>query len=265
MPTLSVTLDPGDEWKTYRQLETDLTSIIDAGYSKVCLFDLRTIWGYPDSRYIPLLKKYADAGLDITVYVKDVGVDTSTLGVVRSIGASSVIVYEEDLIRLFRDAGIKVEWWSLVGYPDNNMNRPLYMGWPDLRNDQLRQDLAHWAVQVPDQVDGGLSLDYIRWNEVGNGRSADQVTDLVQQIRSNWNALGRGTLSAAVYPYLGDDPSEGGGLSVGQKWNDWLKDDLLDFVYPMAYDSEDIPRLIGVWRAYPKNKIVPCLSVVTYK
>jgi hypothetical protein len=84
--------DPGsvyqglaDPWKTFSQLKTDLKTITDAGYSKVCLFDLHSIQDYPDPRYISLLKKYADAGLEITVYVQQVEPNQDTLDLVQSI------------------------------------------------------------------------------------------------------------------------------------------------------------------------------------
>jgi hypothetical protein len=258
--------DPGavdqDRWKPFSQLKADLRAITDAGYSEVCLFDLKSIQDYPDSRYISLLKNYADGGLEITVYVQQVEPNQDTLALVQSIGASSVILYEKDLLALFKEAGVRTFWWSGVAYPPYHADRLQYMGWPDLRSERVRQDIADWAVQIPEEIDGGLSLDYIRWNEVGNGRNAEQVTDLVQRIRTNWNMMARGTLSAAVYPYLGKDPRYGGALSVGQKWNEWLENDLLDFVYPMAYNSEDIPWHIREWESYDMHRIVPCLSVI---
>jgi hypothetical protein len=258
-------LDPGDQWKTFSQIEVDLETVVRGGYSKLCLFDLDSIWGYPDSRYIPLLKKYVDSGIEITIYVQEVEPSQQTLNAVQSIGATSVIVYDKNLSALFKNAGMKTFWWSAAAYPPNHKDQPQYLGWPDLRSEQVRRDIADWAVQIPKEVDGGLSLDYIRWNAVGNERTAEQVTDLVQRIRSNWNAMGKGTVSAAVYPYLGAGPNNGGALSVGQKWDEWLRKGLIDFVSPMAYNSQDIPWLIGGWKAYDKGKIIPCLSVVIYK
>ncbi len=255
----------GDQWKTFDQLEADLEAVTNAGYPKLCLFDLNSIWGYPDSRYIPLVKKFAESGVEIAIYVQDVESNPQTLNIVQSIGASSVFVNDKTLITLFRNAGIKTFWWSGVAYPPNHKDQPQYLGWPDLRSEQVRRDIADWAVRIPQDVEGGLSLDYIRWNAVGNERTAEQVTDLVQRIRSNWNTVGKGTLSASVYPYLGVNPSDGGALSVGQRWGEWLRNGLLDFVSPMAYDSQDIPYLIGEWKTYDKGKIVPCLSVVIYK
>lgn len=269
----TVSINPGqsdleltdqEQWKVFSQLEGDLEAITDAGYSKLCLFELRSIAAYPDSRYIPLLKRYADDGLEIIVYAQEIKAHQNTVNLVQSIGASSVIVYERDLLTFFKKAGIKTLWWSGVAYPPAHADRPQYMGWPDLRNAQVRQDIADWAVQIPEEVDGGLALDYVRWNKVGNGRNAEQVTDLVRRIRKNWDVKGKGILTAAVYPYLGQSPQDGGALSVGQKWNEWLEDGLLDFVYPMAYCSEDIPWLISEWESYEKHKIIPVLSVIEY-
>jgi hypothetical protein len=227
----------------------------------VCLFDLKAIRGFPDPRYISLLKKYADKGLDITVYVQDIEPSQETLDLAYSIGVSSVIVYEEDLLTLFKDAGMRTHWWSGTAYPPNHTNRLQYMDWPDLRSEEVREDIADWAVQIPD-VDGGLSLDYIRWNEVGDGRNAVQVTDLLQRIRANWDVTGNGPLSVAVFPYRGRFPDDGGALSVGQKWDEWLESGLVDFVYPMAYRSEDLPKFIREWDTYDTDKIIPCLSVM---
>jgi hypothetical protein len=253
----------GSEWKSQAQLKADLRKITKAGYSKVCLFDLKSIHEYPDARYISLLKKYAQNGLQITVYVQDVEPSQDTLDLVHSIGASSVIVYERDLLELFRGAGVKTVWWSGTAYPPNHAARLQYMGWPDLRNEEVREDIANWAVQIPD-VDGGLSLDYIRWNEVGDGRNAEQVTDLLRRIRINWDMNGNGPLSVAVFPYLGRYPDDGGALSVGQKWDEWLEDDLVDFVYPMAYNSKDIPAHLKEWETYGTDRVVPCLSVIDF-
>jgi hypothetical protein len=251
-------------WKSFSQLEIDLDIITAAGYSRVCLFDLKAIRDYPDPRYIPLVKQYADRSLEITVYVQDVEVSQSTVELLSKIGGSAVIVHEEKLSDLFHTADIPIFWWSGTAFPDNHRERPQYLGWTDLRGEQVRQDIADWAVQIPRKVDGGLSLDYIRWNKVGAGRNAEQVTDLVQRIRVNWDRVGNGTLSAAVYPYLGQSTRDGGALSVGQKWDEWLENDLLDFVYPMAYDSKDIPWLIVEWKSYDQHRIVPCLSAIDF-
>ena len=254
----------GDQWKPYAQLKSDLRKITKAGYSKVCLFDLKSIRDYPDSRYVPLLKKYADKGMEITVYVQDVEPSQETLDLVESMGVSSVILYERDLLTLFKEEGIETYWWSGTAFPPNHTARLQYMDWPDLRSEKVREDIANWVVQIP-EVDGGLSLDYIRWNQVGDGRNAEQVTDLLRRIRTNWDMNGNGTLSAAVFPYLGRFPDDGGALSVGQKWDEWLEAGLVDFVYPMAYQSEDIPYYIGEWEeAYDRRKIIPCLSIMDY-
>jgi hypothetical protein len=229
----------------------------------VCLFDLKSIRDYPDSRYIPLLKKYADNGLEITVKVQGVEPSQETLDLVHSIGASSTIVYERELLALFNEAGLETYWWSGTAYPPNHTDRSQYMDWPDLRSEQVREEIAHWAVQIP-EVHGGLALDYIRWNEVGDGRNAEQVTDLVRRIRAGWDVTGNGYLTASVYPYLGRHPDDGGALSVGQEWDDWLESGLVDFVYPMAYQSEDIPYHLREWGTYDKERIVPCLSVIDF-
>jgi hypothetical protein len=256
-------MEPG-RWKTFAQLEADLRMITEAGYSRVCLFDLKSIQDYPDPRYIPLLRQYADDGLEITVYVQEVDPDQRTVELVRSVGASSVIVYEEDLLALFNEAGIRAAWWSCVAYPASHADRLKYLGWPDLRSEVVRRDIANWAVRVPDGVDGGLSLDYVRWNEVGGGRTAEQVTDLLRRIDANWRLKGDSPQSAAVYPYLDRWPRSGGALSVGQRWDEWLQYGLVDFVYPMAYISEDIPSHIDEWASYDVSRIVPCLSVANY-
>ena len=265
IPTHVAKLGSRDQWKTFGQIQVDLEAVINAGYSKLCLFDLDSVWGYPDSRYIPLLRIYTENGIELTIYVQYVEPNQQTLSAVQRIGATSVIVYDKNLLTLFRNAGIRTFWWSGVAYPPNHKNRPQYLGWPDLRSEQVRLDIADWTVRIPGEVDGGLSLDYIRWNGVGNERTAEQVTDLVQRIRSNWNAVGKGALSAAVYPYLGANPSYGGALSVGQKWDEWLRDGLLDFVIPMAYDSQSIPRQIREWKLYGTDRILPCLSTVSYQ
>ncbi|HDQ70507.1 MAG TPA: hypothetical protein ENN19_00220 [Chloroflexi bacterium] len=246
------------------QLQTDLEIVTAAGYSRVCLFDLEAIRDYPDPGYVPLLKAYANRDLDITVYVQKVEANQETLDLVWAIGASRVILYEVDLLNLFQAAGVKTDWWSGVAYSYNHLKRPQYLGWPDLRGEQMRQELADWAMQMP-PITGGLSLDYIRWNKVGDGRTAGQVTDLVQKIRHNWDAAGQGSLSAAVYPYLGASPNYGGALSVGQAWDEWLDDGLLDWVYPMAYDSEHLGSYIKEWAGYDTSKIVPCLSVINFQ
>ncbi len=252
-----------ERWKSYAQLEADLKIVTNAGYERVCVFDLKSIGNYPDPRYIALLAQYAAQGTELTVFVQEIAPDQTTLDLVRRIGASSVILYDKDLWALFEESHLKTSWWSGVAFPPRHKERPQYKGWPDLRSDQIRQDIANWAVQTP-QVDGGLVLDYIRWNQVGDGRNAEQVVDLVRQIRAKWNSVGSGPLAAAVFPYLGQSPSDGGALSVGQEWNKWLQEGLVDLVYPMAYISQDIPWLIQQWKPYDKHTLVPCLSVIDY-
>ncbi len=245
-------------------LKTDLQMIQQAGYKRVCLFDLQAIRDYPDPAYISFLRQYADKGIEITVYVQDVPADQETINLFRAIGATRAIIYERELLEIFQTTQISVSWWAGVAFPYNHTERPQYMSWPDLRSEQMREELADWAVQIPASVDGGLSLDYIRWNQVGDGRTAEQVTDLVQKIRDRWDQAGHGRLSAAVYPYLGNSPRHGGALSVGQKWNEWLDNGLVDWVYPMAYNSQDLAAHIREWKSYDPTKIVPCLSLMDY-
>lgn len=249
-------------WKTPQQLASDLETVIQGGYSNLCLFDLQGLWEYPDPQYVSLLKQYAERGVKLTIYVQDLSPNQTILDFTRYVGAASVIVYNEDASALFKDAGFKTYWWAGAAYPPNHTDLPQYFAWPDLRSEAVREAIADWAVKVPEGVDGGLSLDYIRWNGVGNGRTADQITDLLLKIRSRWSVVGKGELSAAVYPYLGKNLQDGGALSVGQEWNRWLEEGLVDFVIPMAYQSSDIPWLVSdEWKAYDKNKVVPCLSV----
>lgn len=251
-------------WKPLTLLKTDLQMIQQAGYKRVCLFDLQAIRDYPDPAYISFLRQYADKGIEITVYVQDVPADQETINLFRAIGATRAIIYERELLEIFQTTQISVSWWAGVAFPYNHTERPQYMSWPDLRSEQMREELADWAVQIPASVDGGLSLDYIRWNQVGDGRTAEQVTDLVQKIRDRWDQAGHGRLSAAVYPYLGNSPRHGGALSVGQKWNEWLDNGLVDWVYPMAYNSQDLAAHIREWKSYDPTKIVPCLSLMDY-
>lgn len=255
---------PDDQWKSFRQLKADLRAVSKAGYTKVCLFDLQSIRNHPDSRYISFLEEYSEKKeLEITVYVQSVEPDQDTLDLVERIGASSVIVYDEQLLTLFREAGIKTTWWAGTAYPPNHFELQQYREWPDLRSEQVRQEIADWVVQAP-KAEGGLSLDYIRWNEVGKGRNAEQVTDLLRRIRTNWDMNGSGALSAAVFPFLGRFPDDGGALSVGQKWDEWLEEGLVDFVYPMAYNSESIPIHLEEWESYDAQRVIPCLSVIDY-
>jgi len=250
-----------NSWKAFSQLEEDLALLEGAGYTSVCLFDLNGISHHPDrDLYIELLREYVGRNWDIALYIQNVDPATA-LNLVDNIGASSVILYEEEILQAFSGSGIKTWWWSGAAYPVNDLDRPMYRGWSDLRKEEVRAEIADWIVgKVPEQIDGGLSLDYIRWNAVGDGREAYMVTDLVQRVRDQW----QGPLSAAVYPYLGKSPRHGGALSVGQQWNLWLENDLVDFAYPMAYESEDLPAFIEEWKLYAKDKIVPCLSVENY-
>lgn len=261
LPTVYRSSDPQHRWKSFDQLAADLESVVQAGYTSVVLFDLISIRDYPDPRYVPLVRGYAERGIEISVYAQYVQGDQAAVDLVQALGASTVIVYDRELLTTFRGAGIRARWWSAVGYPLRHPDVPSYLGWPDLRSEQIRAELASWAATVPAEVDGGLSLDYIRWNEVGAGRDAAQVTDLAQRIRANWNALGRGELSAAVYPYLGESPADGGALAVGQRWNEWLAAGLIDYAYPMAYESDALPHQIEEWATYDRSRIIPCLSL----
>jgi hypothetical protein len=264
----TVSQDPPqpNTWKSFWQLNKDLKIVTAAGYSQLCLFDLKSLRDYPDSKYIPLLKSYADEGIQITVYVQEMEANEKTLQLAQSIGASAVILYEKDLLTLFKEAGYQTYWWAGVAYPRDHSDLPTYLGWPDLRSAAVRQNIADWVIENYQKADtdGGVSLDYIRWNRVGDGREAEQITDLVQRIRSEWLEVGKGSVTAAVYPYMGKDPSYGGALSVGQQWDQWLKNGLIDVAYPMAYKSQDIPVQLKEWAAYDKQKIVPCLSVMNY-
>ena len=239
------------------RLEADLALLEAADYTSLCLFDLTGIHQHPDrDAYVQLLRAYADRGWDIAIYAQEIDPATA-LELVDEIGAPTILVYEREVLQAFAGSDVTVWWWSGAAYPRNHPDRPAYKGWPDLRQEEVRADIAAWIVEtVPSQVDGGLSLDYIRWNEVGAGREAEMVTDLVRRVRAQWD----GPLSAAVYPYIGESPRHGGALSVGQRWDVWLEEDLVDFVYPMAYASEDLPSLIAVWASYEQDSIVPCLS-----
>jgi len=259
----SVTPEKTEPWKPFSQLDTDLKTIVNAGYAEICLFDLKSLRDYPDPRYLTLLTQYAIGGIEFTVFVQDIEPTQETIDLVKRIGITSVILSQKDSAVVFEQAQLRIAWWRGVAYPPNHKTRPQYEGWPDLRSEQVRQDIADWAVQIP-SVGDSLVLDYIRWNGIGNGRNAEQVTDLVRRIRAQWGLAEKGTLSAAVFPYLGTGPNDGGALSVGQKWNEWLEDGLLDSVYPMAYISQDIPWLVEQWKPYDKHKLAPCLSVIDY-
>ncbi len=246
------------EAKSPSRLEAELALLEAAGYTRLCLFDLSGLHQHPTrDLYVRLLRAYADRGWEIAIYVQEID-PAIALELVDKIGASSILVYEREMMQAFAGSGIEVWWWSGAAYPRNHPHRPTYRGWPDLRQAAVRTDIAAWIVEsAPPQIDGGIALDYIRWNEVGEEREAEMVTDLVRRVRLRWE----GPLSAAVYPYVGESPRHGGALSVGQQWDVWLEEDLVDFVYPMAYTSADLPYLIEAWASYEQESIVPCLSV----
>jgi hypothetical protein len=251
-------------WKPYDQLARDIETVVGDGYRRICIFDLKTVRDHPDARYRELLRQTAARGVEIAVYAQEMAADRATLDLARQIGAREIIAYEKPLLELFAGAGFRITWWALIGYPSAHPELKNWEGWIDLRDRETRVELTRLALTPPLPVAGGISLDYIRWNKAGAGRSAEQVTDIVSRIHRRLTARGAGPLSAAVYPYVGKSASHGGSLSVEQEWHLWLKEGLLEFAIPMAYESEDIPRLLGEWRPY-RERIVPALSVMNYR
>lgn len=249
-----------ESWKPYPQLARDLETLVGAGYRRICIFDLKSVRDYPDLRYRELLRQTAARGVEIAVYAQELPADRGTVELARAIGARGVIAYEPPLLELFAGAGFRTTWWAIIGYPRAHPDLKTHEGWIDLRDRETRVELARRALALPPSADGGIALDYIRWNRAGAGRSAEQVTDVVSRIRRRLTARGLGPLAAAVYPYVGKNASYGGSLAVGQEWHLWLRDGLLDFVIPMAYESDDLPRLLGEWRPFGE-RVVPCLSV----
>lgn len=243
--------------KPYEQLVSDLAQVTAAGYRKIGIFDLKGIGDTGNAAYFDLIRSYADQGVEIAVFVQGMK-SSSAVELARKIGASSAIVRSTTLERELRNAGLKTVWWSLVAYPETAADLPFYMGWPDLRDDGVRSALAERAVDSP-VTGGGRNLDYVRWNRTDQQRTNEQVTDLVRRIRAAGSR--GGPLSADVYPYLGGGNGDGGARDVGQRWDLWLAEGLVDEVYPMAYLSADLPWLIPQWAPYG-SRVVPVVSAV---
>ena len=259
---LSCTTGPSDggSAKPVSQIKDDLSLVVSAGYTKICLFHMKAIRDMDDGELYSFLKSYAARGVEISVFVKDMSA-SEAIDTARRIGATTLITWNRSDADTFSMQGFKTAWWSLVAYPERNQSMPTYMGWPDLRQEQVRRDIAGRVLSEPALASSGLNLDYIRWNAIGDGRTADQVTDLLRKIRAGWSRA-RGALSVDVYPYLGTGEGDGGAGDVGQPWGRWLSEGLVDKVYPMAYISEDLPWMVPQWAPYGTGRVVPVLSVV---
>lgn len=151
---------------------------------------------------------------------------------------------------------------------------PEWLDPSDIRNVRLMAGVClDIASEFP--VDG-IQLDYIRWNYYLSGYSdstrarylrdrgiqhiqwpedclrggeyyrdfldwrASAVTDAVESVRDSLGRLDRAVqLSAAVMP------KEREMIHWGQLWDEWLQDDLIDFVVPMNYTESD--SQLAVW------------------
>jgi len=95
-----------------------------------------------------------------------------------------------------------------------------------------------------------------QWNEFRTSGVTQWVRDIRRETRSG-NDL---RLTAAVFA----DPT--GALTVGQDWQRWLAEDMVDTALPMAYveDFDELAQILAAWRDSPHLlRIVP--GLITYE
>ena len=131
-----------------------------------------------------------------------------------------------DIAAEFPVAGIHLDYirWSyyLSGYSDSTRAR--YMRDRGIQNIQWPEDCLRG---------GEYYRDYLDWR-------ASAVTDAVESVRDSLNRLNRVVqLSAAVMPHQREM------IHWGQLWDQWLAEDLIDFVVPMNYTESD--SQLAVW------------------
>lgn len=83
--------------------------------------------------------------------------------------------------------------------------------------DLLKLAISHWNPQEGQDLDA-----WIAWR-------CDVITRFVRRIRAASRAGGK-ALSAAVFHYY-----PGGLLDIGQDWEQWAREDLVDYLFPMNY------------------------------
>ncbi len=90
-----------------------------------------------------------------------------------------------------------------------------------------RQEFAQWHNKSGDAATQALLGERLAWEQ----QRSDHVTSLVRDVKEVMTQVNpQLKLSASVFPDIVE-----AFLDKGQKWVDWLKDDLLDEVYVMAY------------------------------
>ena len=98
----------------------------------------------------------------------------------------------------------------------------------------FKQKYHHSPMELDKDCGDPLWCEWIKWN-------ANQVTELVREIRSAIVRSGKKIpLSAAVFP----DPDVSR-IMIGQDWEAWVQEGLLDLVCPMLYidNSEVFQRI----------------------
>ncbi|MBD3276667.1 MAG: family 10 glycosylhydrolase [Candidatus Aegiribacteria sp.] len=130
-----------------------------------------------------------------------------------------------DIASEFPVNGIQLDYirWNyyLSGYSDSTRARYLrdrgiqHIQWPEdcLRGGQYYRDFLNWR--------------------------ASAVTDAVESVRDSLNRLNRVIeVSAAVMPHKREM------VHWGQLWDQWLAEDLIDFVVPMNYTDSDSQLIV---------------------
>lgn len=258
--------------------------MIPAAFLFATMVSINGVWSsmnvYPD-RWDEIAELLSENGYNTVFYQAAYGTDLDLEGLRACLEACSpydidvhalVVMFKSrsasDSLDGLEDYETRMQWYS-----DGSMD-PDWLNPTDLRNVTL---MARICLEIASEVPvAGIQLDYIRWSYYLSGYSdstgarymrsggiqemdwpddclregeyyedflvwrAAAITDAVRSVRDSLNKLNRVVqLSAAVMPH------EREMIHWGQLWNEWLRDDLIDFAVTMNYTESD--SQLAVW------------------
>jgi uncharacterized lipoprotein YddW (UPF0748 family) len=128
-----------------------------------------------------------------------------------------------ELIEKYRVAGVHLDFTRYPGSYFGDDETPVL-------SRITRQGLAVWINRSGDKKTRALLGNRLVWDQ----KRADNVTALVRDVKKMLTEVDPEiSLSASVFPDIVE-----AFLDKGQKWVDWLQEDLLDDLYIMAYFGE---------------------------
>lgn len=270
-----------------------------AAFLIATLISINGVWssiGVDPGRWDEIAELLSENGYDTVFYLAAYGTDLDREGLracLEACGSNDIDVHAHVVVFKSRSAsdsliGLEDYETRMQWYSDGSMD-PEWLNPTDQRNVRLMAEIC-CDIASEFQVDG-IHLDFIRWSYYLSGYSdstrirfirdtgieeiqwpddcldggeyyddfldwrAAAVTSAVRSVRDSLEKLNRVVqLSAAVMPHKREM------IHWGQLWNNWLADDLIDFVVSMNYTESDSQLVVWAEEQLPlaENETIYC-------